>query len=97
MEIKTLLKAVCDEFSITEKRLRNKGRERNNVNARIVYCYVLRTQMSLTYNQIGALVGKRDHTTIYYYVEKFKELCMIDKAFKYQANKVLKNLNIDEI
>jgi chromosomal replication initiator protein len=44
--------------------------------------YLIRTEIALSYPQIGERLGKRDHTTILYGYEKISELLETDATVR---------------
>ena len=65
-----IIKYVCEHFTIKTTQLKGPKRDASLVRARQVCMYLLYTELSLTYMEIGNLLGGRDHTTIMHGVDK---------------------------
>ncbi|MBU1326571.1 chromosomal replication initiator protein DnaA [Patescibacteria group bacterium] len=69
------LSAVADYFGIKPTAIKGPKRNRPIARPRQVYMYLCKTELGLTYNDIGGGLGGRDHTTIMHGVETItKEL-----------------------
>jgi chromosomal replication initiator protein len=64
-----LLDAVSLYFSIKTTQLKGPKRDRPIARPRQVYMYLAKTELGLTYDDIGGSLGGRDHTTIMHGVE----------------------------
>ena len=73
-----VISAVSKYFSIGKKPLLGESRARPVARPRQILMYVLRTQLGLPLEEVGRLVGGRDHTTVMYAVEKITELASSD-------------------
>ena len=60
---------VCESFELSWKDIYSHRRDRHTSNARMCYCYLLRTYLNLSYTVIGKMVN-RDHSTIMHEVRK---------------------------
>lgn len=67
---KEILKEVCHEMGITIKEIRSSTRKKNITLARHVCMYFLKTQTTLTYEEIAHFLGRKDHTTVLHGVQK---------------------------
>lgn len=66
--------AVSKYFSIGKRSLLGTSRARPVARPRQILMYLLRTQLSLPLEEVGRIVGGRDHTTVMHAVEKITEL-----------------------
>ncbi len=69
-----VIEAVCRHFKVDSISLRGSSRKAAIVLARQVLMYFLRTELGLPLEQIGDLVGGRDHSTVIHGVEKISRL-----------------------
>ena len=69
-----VINAVCDFYHIKTTQLKGPKRDASLVRARQVTMYLLKSELRLTYVEIGNLLGGRDHTTIMHGVEKMEGL-----------------------
>jgi chromosomal replication initiator protein len=64
-----LLDVVAESFGIKSTAIRGPKRDRPIARPRQVFMYLCRTELGLTLDDIGGVVGGRDHTTIMHGVE----------------------------
>ena len=69
-----LITAVSKYFSIGKRSLLGPSRKRPIARPRQILMYFLRTQLCLPLQEVGRLVGGRDHTTVMHAVEKITHL-----------------------
>lgn len=69
-----VVRAVCQHFSLSKKQLLGPRRSRSVVLPRQILMYVLRAELRLPLQEIGQIVGGRDHTTVMHAVEKITNL-----------------------
>lgn len=73
-----VINTVANYYRITVEAIRSNSRSRTVAFPRQMAMYLARTETSLSYPQIGAKLGNRDHTTILYGYEKISELLETD-------------------
>lgn len=59
-----VIDTICHYFGIKQEELMSKKRSRELVYPRQITMYLMRSQLSLSYPNIGKLLGGKDHTTI---------------------------------
>jgi len=64
-----LLVAVANHFGVRPTALKGPKRDRPIARPRQVFMYLARTELGLTHQDVGSLVGGRDHTTVMHGVE----------------------------
>lgn len=69
-----VITAVSKYFSIGKRSLLGISRSRPVALPRQILMYILRTQLSLPLQEVGRLIGDRDHTTVMHAVEKITTL-----------------------
>jgi len=67
---KDIVREVGKEMGISLKEIRSETRKKNIVLARHICMYFLKTQTSLTYEEIAHFLGRKDHTTVLHGVQK---------------------------
>lgn len=65
-----IMQAVCHVYDIRMQQLTGKERKDHIVNARHMAMFVLRRKTDLSFDEIGRLLGNRDHTTAIYGCKK---------------------------
>lgn len=73
-----VISAVQKYYSLGKKQLMGESRVKNFALPRQLLMYLLRTQLSLPYEEVGRLVGGRDHTTVMHAVDKITQLASDD-------------------
>jgi chromosomal replication initiator protein len=69
-----VIKNVCSYYRIKPTQLRGPKRDAALVRARQVTMYLLKSELRLTYVEIGNILGGRDHTTIMHGVDKVSSM-----------------------
>ena len=90
----TIKKAVCRYYEILLVDLISDRRFRRDVRPRQVAMYLCRILTTLSYPQIGAHFGGRDHTTVMSSVRKVEELMTIDIEIKNAVDNLSQELAV---
>lgn len=69
-----IIKNVCAFYAVKPTQLRGPKRDASLVKARQIVMYLLKTELGMTFMEIGNLLGGRDHTTIMHGVDKIEDL-----------------------
>ena len=77
-----VLTVVCAEFSLSQDQMLSAVRKQELVYARQAAIYLCRTQLGLSFPEIGRILGGRDHSTILYHYKKVKQAQSDDKNLK---------------
>ena len=67
---KEIIRVVSQELDIPLKEIKGESRKKNIATARHICMYFLKNYTQLTYEDIAALLGKKDHTTVMHGVQK---------------------------
>lgn len=70
--VNKVINTVCAHFKISSIDLCGSSRKSKLVSARQMTMYLLRRELGLPLEEIGHLIGGRDHSTVIYSVEKFE-------------------------
>lgn len=68
----TIMQAACDEFGVTINNIRSPSRTRSCSEPRKIAAYLVRKHTILSLKEIGSLFGRRDHTTVIYWLRYCK-------------------------
>ncbi len=82
-----ILATVCIACDVTIQAVCGSRRQRELVEARVIYVYLLRNILKFNYSHIGRLL-KKDHSSIIYYINVFDELIDYNKEFQEKYNRV---------
>ncbi|WKZ25355.1 MAG: chromosomal replication initiator protein DnaA [bacterium] len=69
-----LINKIAKYYSLGKRQLLGESRQRPIVRPRQILMYLLKTQVGLPLQEVGRLVGGRDHTTVMHAVEKVTQL-----------------------
>ena len=75
-------KAVCEYYGLTIQQLVGNSNAKNVTTPRFIAIYLCRTLLNMTFEDIGAAFGNRDHTTVMNACIKIEELANENNAYK---------------
>lgn len=73
-----IINAVCTHYSVGKRAIMGKARTKTIALPRQVLMYLLRIELQLPLEEVGRLVGGRDHTTVMHGVDKITNLASED-------------------
>lgn len=76
--VDSVIDAVCTHYSVGKRAMLGKGRTKMVAHPRQVLMYLLRIEMNLPLEEVGKLLGGRDHTTVMHGVDKVTKLASVD-------------------
>jgi len=83
-----IIDTVAGHYDIKASQLLGKSRKKQVVEPRQVLMFILRQELGLPFEEIGALIGGRDHTTIMYGVEKVQDLLPKRESFRKNLSQI---------
>jgi chromosomal replication initiator protein len=89
MTPRDLIASVASAFDVTVADLSGRSRQRHIAEARQAAAWVLRRASPLSLEQIGRLLGGRDHTTIIHAVAQIEQRVAADPAYAAQLHSLL--------
>jgi len=92
-DIKLLLQAVADHFSLSVEELINKKRDRKTTLARHVAIYLMREGYNYSLTEIGKELGGRNHATILHGYEKIASELSINPNLSNQIAEIKEKIN----
>ena len=91
-----ILQAICEEFECTEREVKSRRKVQHLVDARTVYCYIMRIKLFETFKRI-AIDIRRDHTVVMWNVRRMEDI-ILNKDWLYQKYKrIIKELFTKQI
>ena len=88
----SVIKEVCQHYSITIKDIKGQRRLKPLVVPRQVCMYLLREINSLGLQTIGELLGRKDHTTVIHGIHKIELLLKEDAKYKSNIEEIKQKL-----
>ncbi len=92
--IEKIQKNVADHFNIKVNELKSSKRLKNIVLPRQISMYICRNLTNLSYPEIGAKFGGKDHSTIIHAVKKIERLMKEDIQMKGIIERLIENLGV---
>ncbi len=83
-----VIEAVSEYYQIGKRLLLGDSRARPIARPRQVLMYLLRTDLGIPLEEVGRLVGDRDHTTVMHAVEKITQLAVTDVNIREDMSKI---------
>jgi len=83
-----IIQACADNFGVSLREITSGGRTKQLALARQVAMYLLRSTLSLSLKEIGALFGNKDHTTVMHAIKRVSDLRTKDPAFAARLDKL---------
>lgn len=77
-----IIDVICSHYSIGKRALLGKGRSRMMSFPRQMLMYIIRTELNLPLEEVGRLVGGRDHSTVIHGVDKVTQLASSDNVVR---------------
>lgn len=83
-----VIDAVAKYYQIGKRALLGESRARPVARPRQILMHILRTDLQIPLEEVGRLVGGRDHTTVMHAVEKITQLASIDVHIREDMSKI---------
>jgi chromosomal replication initiator protein len=83
-----VIDSVCDYYQVGKRSLLGDSRARPIARPRQILMYLLRTDLGIPLEEVGRLVGGRDHTTVMHAVEKITQLAVTDVHIREDMSKI---------
>ncbi len=87
-----VINAVAKYYQIGKRLLLGDSRARPIARPRQILMYLLRTHLGIPLEEVGRLIGDRDHTTVMHAVEKITQLASSDVQIREDMLKIKNNL-----
>lgn len=89
LDARVILDKVCEYFELPMKLIKGEKRDKPIVVPRQIVMYLLKTKTAMTYEEIAAFLGGRDHTTIMHGVKKIESLIPINSRIKTAVERIV--------
>lgn len=90
-----VLSIIAEECEVTPAEIVCRSRERELVNARFIFCGIMKIYYNYSLNTIGQMIDGRDHTSIMHAVTMFKDRFKQEDAFRDTVLNVYDKIGID--
>jgi chromosomal replication initiator protein len=92
LDITTIQKVVSGHFKISLSDLKSKRKQKNIVFPRQICMYLARNLTKMSYPEIAARFGGKDHSTVIYSVNKIESSLVLDKQLKSSIDTLISKL-----
>jgi chromosomal replication initiator protein len=89
-----ILHTVCDHYGIKTTAVTSRNRSAEFVVPRQVIMYLCRSYLDMPLKEVAKLLGKKDHSTVIYGVDKIKSDIHQNEELRQNVDIILKKLNI---
>ncbi len=83
-----LLSIISEESGVSVKQIIEKSRKREVVNARFIFCFILKNDFGYTLKRIGEQISGRDHTSIRHALIEYRNRINTEEPFKILVNNI---------
>lgn len=91
-----ILNVVAEHYAITSDQIRSKIKSRAIAYPRQVVMYLCRELTPLSFDEIGTLIGDRDHSTVHYAYNKVAEDILKDDSIAHTIEVLKRKINPEE-
>lgn len=92
LDARIIVDQVCNFYDLPIKLIKGEKRDKPIVVPRQILMYLLKNKTSMTYEEIAAYVGRRDHTTIIHGVNKIASLLETNERVRAEVEQLHKLL-----
>lgn len=92
ISVASIIRVISDAYDVTADDIKGKPRTKNISEARQVVMWMARQLTDESYENIGAELGGRDHSTVYYGISTIEKRSIEDKSFLYKLERLKKEI-----
>lgn len=89
-----ILEKLCDYYNLPMKLIKGEKRDKAVAVPRQILMYLIRKNTGITYEEIAAFLGGRDHTTVMHGVQKIESLILENEKIRNDVDKLGKSLAV---
>ncbi|MCQ2342566.1 MAG: chromosomal replication initiator protein DnaA [Paludibacteraceae bacterium] len=84
VQVADVMGAVCEHTGVTEKAIVSQSRQKDVLQARQMFIYLVKTLTDCSLSEIGSTMGNRSHATILHALSTIKKQMEYDKVLKHE-------------
>ena len=88
-----IMDVVCDHYNLTKEAMVSKKRNQEYVLPRQIFMYLCRELLGITHQNIAAILGKKDHTTIMHGVKSIEDKLQNDVDLNNKIDTIKKKIS----
>lgn len=77
-----ILKIVSEQCGVTSEEVLSRSRKGTIVNARHIFCAIMKKEFGYSYETVGKMVSGRDHTTAIHSIRTHNNRCETEEGYK---------------
>lgn len=89
-----LLTIIAEEASVPKSLILQRTRKREIVNARFIFCAILKEHFGYTLERIGSEIDGRDHTSIRHAIAEYRNRMYTEELFKGIVHRIYDRIGI---
>ena len=90
-----VMRIIGEECEVTPEQIIYRSRKKEIVNARFMFCGIMKLYFNYSLNSIGSMVDGRDHTSVIHAVTMFKDRYQHEDSFRDIVLNIYDKLGID--
>lgn len=80
---------VAEKYGVTVPQILSRIRKREVVEARHIFCTIMKKEFDYSLKSIGEMVSGRDHTTVIHSINTVKDRCETEDGYKELVNSTI--------
>lgn len=93
VNISTIIKTVCAYYNVSVSDIKGKKRNKSLTTPRMIAMYLAKKMTTLSFTEIGAEFGGKDHTTVMNANSRISSLASVDPEYKTVLDKLEKEIS----
>lgn len=89
-----VLEIVSKNCGVTIEQIISKTRKREPVDARHIYCAIMKKEFDYSLKSIGLTLSNRDHTTVIHSVETFDDRYETEEGYQQLVHKIISDIQM---
>jgi chromosomal replication initiator protein len=87
-----ILKIVSEECGVTSEDILSRSRKGTIVNARHIFCAIMKKEFGYSYETVGNFVSGRDHTTAIHSIKTHKNRCETEEGYEEHTQLIINKI-----
>ncbi len=87
-----VLSIVSEQCGVTKQDVLSRSRKGTIVNARHIFCAIMKKEFGYSYVTVGQMVNGRDHTTAIHSVRTHKNRCETEEGYKEHTQLIINKI-----
>ncbi len=84
-----IMEIVAEKYGVTVSEILSRIRKKEVVEARHIFCTIMKKEFDYSLKSIGQMVSGRDHTTVIHSINTVKDRCDTEEGYKELVNSTI--------